>query len=211
MTKIELKVVRALINLAHSCEDENLLLSKVEEKIKINYNVTLMQHQFAFVCSTENIVRIIAGRYLQLARLGQEKRKKVQVEIVQFQLNLVAGAPTVQQITALVCGYFHTSTASVRGRSKFHRHILPRQIIYYISSYRTNHSLKEIGNYMGGRDHSTVIKGRNKILGIESARDPLNRALWLKVQEIEKMLPKKPRPFQLQNITSGIYPQFKKD
>jgi chromosomal replication initiator protein len=41
--------------------------------------------------------------------------------------------------------------------------VLPRQISMYLARQLTDLSLEEIGNYFGGRDHSTVLHACRKV------------------------------------------------
>ena len=41
--------------------------------------------------------------------------------------------------------------------------VYPRQIVMYLCQSMTGASLQEIGRYLGGRDHTTIIHGREKI------------------------------------------------
>jgi chromosomal replication initiator protein len=46
--------------------------------------------------------------------------------------------------------------------------VRPRQVFYYLCRKYTTLSLKQIGNYTGGRDHSTVIHGAKSIENLMS-------------------------------------------
>jgi chromosomal replication initiator protein len=42
--------------------------------------------------------------------------------------------------------------------------VVPRQMCMFLCKELTNYSFKEIGSALGGRDHSTVIHGVNKVM-----------------------------------------------
>lgn len=115
--------------------------------------------------------------------------------------------PTVESITFIISEYYQTTTDTIRGRSLKREDVLIRQVAFYFSAYYTNSSLKAIGEYFDHRDHSTVINGRDKINGFESAKDPINREIWLRVKEIEVLIRNQmPRKVVINaTITSGIY------
>ncbi len=48
-----------------------------------------------------------------------------------------------------------------KGRNK--NIVLPRQVAMYLSRELTELSLPEIGNFFGGKDHTTVLHSFNKI------------------------------------------------
>ena len=58
---------------------------------------------------------------------------------------------------------FKVSLTELRGRGRSKEIVLPRQIAMYILREETGTSLVEIGNLLGGRDHSTVMHGIAKI------------------------------------------------
>ncbi|MEL6413198.1 MAG: helix-turn-helix domain-containing protein, partial [Bacteroidota bacterium] len=55
--------------------------------------------------------------------------------------------------------------------------VLARQTAMYLSKKYTNHSLKSIGDYFGGRDHSTVIHALQTINDLLDTNPPFRRSL----------------------------------
>jgi len=75
----------------------------------------------------------------------------------------VTRALTIEQIQAAVCELFHVSVADVRGDRRQQSIADPRHIAMYLCRELTDVSLPKIGTKFGGRDHSTVLHGVNKI------------------------------------------------
>ena len=75
----------------------------------------------------------------------------------------VTRALTIEQIQAAVCELFHVSVADVRGDRRQQSIAYPRHIAMYLCRELTDVSLPKIGTKFGGRDHSTVLHGVNKI------------------------------------------------
>lgn len=66
-----------------------------------------------------------------------------------FPLDVVAG---------FICYKYGVSIEAVKSKSRKRELAVPRQeAMYILSKSKSIHSLKEIGIYFGGRDHSTVI------------------------------------------------------
>jgi chromosomal replication initiator protein len=63
----------------------------------------------------------------------------------------------------LAAHYFGISVAELVGRSRTAKSALPRQIVMYRIREETGASLPRIGELLGGRDHTTVIHGCEKI------------------------------------------------
>jgi chromosomal replication initiator protein len=68
-----------------------------------------------------------------------------------------------QKIVDLVARYFNLSAEKLLGRDRSRNVALPRQIAMYILREETNVSLPQIGEVLGGRDHTTVMYAIEKI------------------------------------------------
>ncbi len=70
---------------------------------------------------------------------------------------------TIEQIQSAVSEMFHLSIAELRGDRRQQSIAYPRHIAMYLCRELTDASLPKIGAKFGGRDHSTVLHGVNKI------------------------------------------------
>lgn len=70
---------------------------------------------------------------------------------------------TPQKIINAVCGYFKIDPELITSKSRKASLVLARQTLMYLLRRRANLALDEIGDLLGGRDHSTVIYGVEKI------------------------------------------------
>jgi chromosomal replication initiator protein len=61
------------------------------------------------------------------------------------------------------------------GRDRSREVALPRQIAMYLLCEEANISLPQIGNALGGRDHTTVMYGCDKIADLIERDDRLRR------------------------------------
>ncbi|MEZ4496615.1 MAG: chromosomal replication initiator protein DnaA [Thermomicrobiales bacterium] len=68
-----------------------------------------------------------------------------------------------ETILEVVTGYFNVSLRDLQGRGRNRQLVLPRQIAMYLMREETTASLVEIGRQLGGRDHTTVMHGIDKI------------------------------------------------
>jgi chromosomal replication initiator protein len=83
---------------------------------------------------------------------------------------------TVQEITAYVAEQMHCDLEEMLGAKRSQEIVWPRQVAIYLCRELTDISLAKIGEYFGGRDHTTVLHGYNKV-GELLARD--EKTLWL--------------------------------
>lgn len=66
-------------------------------------------------------------------------------------------------VVAAVADYYRVRIDDLRGRSRTKEIVLPRQVAMYLMREETSASLGDIGNELGGRDHTTVMHGIDKI------------------------------------------------
>lgn len=66
-------------------------------------------------------------------------------------------------IVDIVADHFRVSATDIRGRGRSKEIVAPRQVAMYLIREETSASLLEIGNELGGRDHTTVMHGIDKI------------------------------------------------
>ncbi|MCL5257069.1 MAG: chromosomal replication initiator protein DnaA, partial [Chloroflexi bacterium] len=70
---------------------------------------------------------------------------------------------TPARIVASVASYYGVSVDALSGRSRNQEIVVPRQVAMFIMREETDTSLTEIGQHLGGRDHTTVMHGCDKI------------------------------------------------
>jgi len=90
----------------------------------------------------------------------------------------------IDQIQHTVAEFFNLSVSDLRSKSRTKSVVVPRQIAMFLIRTLTGHSLPEIGQYFGGRDHTTVLHSCQKI-----TRDLETDVLFRrKVEEIQDLL-----------------------
>ena len=62
-----------------------------------------------------------------------------------------------------VANYFSVRISDIKGRGRTKQIVLPRQIAMYLIRKLTDHSLPEIGELCGGRDHTTILHACDSI------------------------------------------------
>ena len=70
---------------------------------------------------------------------------------------------TIEQVLKTVSEYYHVEIADLTGRSRSKENVLPRQVAMYLLREETSASLPQIGEILGGRDHTTVMYAHDKI------------------------------------------------
>ena len=81
------------------------------------------------------------------------------------------------EIVRQVAGYFSISLERVLGRERSREVALPRQIAMFLLREEANISLPQIGESLGGRDHTTVMYGCEKIADMLERDDRFRRQM----------------------------------
>jgi chromosomal replication initiator protein len=70
---------------------------------------------------------------------------------------------TISSILMGVCRYYNIKPELLRGKQRERDIVWPRQVAMYLMREETNVSLLQIGNELGGRDHTTILHGWEKV------------------------------------------------
>lgn len=76
---------------------------------------------------------------------------------------------TIDSIQKTVAGYFKIRVADLLSKSRSRSITRPRQIAMSLTKELTSHSLPEIGDAFGGRDHTTVIHANRKVAELKES------------------------------------------
>ncbi len=94
---------------------------------------------------------------------------------------------TIELIQEMVCRYFNVSKEDLLGKSRSRDIVVPRQIAIYLSKELTDTSLQQIGNYFGGKDHTTIMHAFNKIRDNRPKKDDLDKSIIELIGQIQQM------------------------
>ncbi len=117
---------------------------------RISSNVRELEGALRRVLATARFTRRPVS--LDLAREALRDLLAVQQKLV-----------TIENIQSTVANYFRVRTADLCSKNRSRSVTRPRQVAMALAKELTRHSLPEIGNAFGGRDHSTVLHACRKI------------------------------------------------
>lgn len=81
-------------------------------------------------------------------------------------LNLPLTVPEILPLGSImkaVCDVYRVSMTDVMGSSRKQNYVRPRHVFFHLARKQNRVSLKGIGEFCGGRDHSTVVQGADSI------------------------------------------------
>ncbi|HCU04977.1 MAG TPA: chromosomal replication initiator protein DnaA, partial [Coxiellaceae bacterium] len=70
---------------------------------------------------------------------------------------------TIENIQRIVAEYYKVKVADLMSERRSRSIVRPRQMAMALAKELTNHSLPEIGNAFGGKDHTTVLHACKKM------------------------------------------------
>lgn len=123
-------------------------------------------------------LRDVAGALQQVVAFAELSGQPLTPELAQEALRSSAQMPgslTPEQIIDTICQRFSVSREQIEGRSRARAVTYPRHLAMYLLREKSPCSLVQIGQLLGGRDHSTVLSGHARIKQ-ERAALPQTRA-----------------------------------
>ena len=117
------------------------------------------------------------------------------LEVVKSQLRDLLTTSSAENITLdviqkVVADNYQISVADLKGKKRDKKFAVPRQVAFYIAREITEFSYMEIGNAFGGRDHTTIMHGCDKIadqIKIDSITEAKIDLLKREIKEYKKM------------------------
>ncbi|MCP3662764.1 MAG: chromosomal replication initiator protein DnaA [Gammaproteobacteria bacterium] len=114
--------------------------------------------------------RIIANAQFTGRPITQEFAKDALRDMLAAQDKLV----TISNIQKTVAEYFKIRTSDLNSAKRSRTIARPRQVAMTLAKELTNHSLPEIGEAFGGRDHTTVLYANRKIAELRESDHRIN-------------------------------------
>lgn len=109
----------------------------------------------------DNNVRELEGAMVSLLAQSTLNKKEIDLNLAKSMLkNFIKNSSkeiSMEYIQSLVCEYFEVPIEMVKSKTRKREIVQARQISMYLAKLHTKTSLKSIGAFFGGRDHSTVI------------------------------------------------------
>jgi chromosomal replication initiation ATPase DnaA len=90
---------------------------------------------------------------------------------------------TLDEILMDICVAFEQPIASVLGKGRKDEVVLCRKLFFYVAKSKTGESLKNLGEYIGGRDHTTSLYHVHDVIDLLKVRDPSFVPKWNKYLE----------------------------
>lgn len=140
-----------------------ILISKAElSNIELPYEVA-----FFIAKRIRSNVRELEGALRRVIANAHFTGKSITIDFVNDALRdllaLQDKLVTIENIQKTVAEYYKVKVADILSKRRSRSIARPRQMAMALAKELTNHSLPEIGDHFGGRDHTTVIHACRKV------------------------------------------------
>lgn len=140
-----------------------ILISKAEQSnIELPYEVA-----FFIAKRIRSNVRELEGALRRVIANAHFTGKAITIDFVHEALRdllaLQDKLVTIENIQKTVAEYYKVKVADLLSKRRSRSIARPRQMAMALAKELTNHSLPEIGDHFGGRDHTTVIHACRKV------------------------------------------------
>ena len=114
--------------------------------------------------------RVVANSQFTGSEITLDFAKQALKDLLSMQERLVS----IENIQKTVADYFKLRVADLLSKRRSRSVARPRQIAMTLAKELTNHSLPEIGDAFGGRDHTTVLHGYRRIIDLRKTENRVN-------------------------------------
>jgi len=152
-----------------------ILLIKAKQK-----NIDLPMDIAQTIAANIDQNRKMEGFLTRLITESQTKNIPVSLELV----NSILGRNTAEtelntkklkpkEVLEKVAEYYRLKPSQLKASTRVKEIVLPRQILMYLLRVELNLPLVEVGKIIGGRDHTTIMHGVEKITGLLKENEDL--------------------------------------
>lgn len=141
-----------------------ILLIKAKQQ-----NISLPMDIAHLIAANIESTRRLEGFLTRLLTEVKVKKEKVTPELVSALLGDISEGPTTKRMVRprealdTVCSFFNLKPSEIKGQKRLKNFVHPRHLLMYLLRTDLRMPLEEIGDFLGGRDHTTVLYAVEKI------------------------------------------------
>lgn len=162
-----------------------ILKKKAEaERIEISDEVS-----FLIAKNLRSNVRELEGALNRVVAYARFHGREISLDVAKEALRDIIGATnrqiSMELVQKTVSDYYKIKVADMYSQKRTRAIARPRQVAMWLARELTSHSLPEIGEAFGGRDHTTVLHACRTIAELRAKDGRLNNDLHILVQTIK--------------------------
>ncbi len=125
-------------------------------------------------------VRRMEGALTRVASINILTKKELNISTVEsliqdILLEEAQSKLTIEKIQKKIIDFYELRMTDLLGKRRPNKIAFPRQVAMYLCRLLTSHSLQEIGDAFGGRDHGTVIHACKTVENMTDQDDKIKR------------------------------------
>ena len=166
-----------------TCDRYPKEIDGVEERLKAEQAGMALSKDAAFFIAQRirSNVRELEGALKRVLAHAQFTGRAIDIDLIRESLKdllaLQDKLVTIDNIQRVVADYYKLKMSDMLSKRRSRSIARPRQVAMSIAKELTNHSLPEIGESFGGRDHTTVLHACRKVKELESIDREVQRDL----------------------------------
>lgn len=159
----------------------------IVKKKALLHNLTFDDNVARFIAEfPTSSIRELEGHLIRLSAFSSLANEPITVEMAKKVLICTKSSKqrllSLEEVLKAVSKCCHVSIADLRSKKRTKSIVLGRQIAFYVMKKCTPHSLQIIGQFMGGKDHTTVLHAISKIEHLIQK----NREIGITIETIQK-------------------------
>lgn len=168
-------------------ETRMAILRKKEELEGYNIDNEVIKY---IATNIKSNIRELEGALTKIVALSKlDNNKEINIELAELALKDIISPNSNREITPelimqIVADHFGVTTLDIFSQKRNKEIVYPRQIVMYLCRDMTAVPLQSIGKSLGGRDHTTIIHGSEKIAADLAKNDTLKNTIEILKKKI---------------------------
>jgi len=167
-------------------ETRMAILRKKEEMEGYNIDNEVIKY---IATNIKSNIRELEGALTKIVALSRLDNKEITVELAEEALKDIISPNDKREVTPelviqVVADHYGITPLDISSQKRNKEIVYPRQIVMYLCREMVGTPLQMIGKYLGGRDHTTIIHGIDKITAEINKNDTLNNTIEILKKKI---------------------------
>lgn len=167
-------------------ETRMAILRKKEELEGYNIDNEVIKY---IATNVKSNIRELEGALTKIVALSKLNKREITIELAEEALKDLISPNEIKEVTPeliiqVVADHFGITPLDISSQKRNKEIVFPRQIVMYLCRTMTETALQSIGKYLGGRDHTTIIHGHDKIAADLLKNDTLHNTIEILKKKI---------------------------
>ena len=167
-------------------ETRMAILRKKEELEGYNIDNEVIKY---IATNIKSNIRELEGALTKIVALSKLNKKEITTTLAEEALKDLISPKATKEVTPelilqVVADHFGITPLDICSQKRNKEVVFPRQIVMYLCRSMTDTPLQGIGKYLGGRDHTTIIHGHDKIAADIEKNESLSNTIEILKKKI---------------------------